>query len=678
MSNKSKSNETGEKKSLLKKLLEKLKKIAEHIKSPTLFEKYEEIQKSLNDMVEQNEISNEALEDLYSITAEMEGKLGGLEEQDEQQLEKCVDQLSERLEEAKSHYTEITNDICKALSDATGISYEDVCNLFSDKSNGQVFTAGTDTYFSLDSIGTFKANVALDKETQTAYVLFEETAIPENAKQIPLENNDAETTLIATLNKTFAEQHREAVPVTHEAENTEKAATPAPKPEKRKARPIKFRDKYKNGVENPTTHITSKLFEDNSFRLRDVNGNMLVVAKKLAGEYQTNLYHGTSPSMTINGASSEIGVWKSENGKISANFTMPNDPAVSALFHSPEMAEYLHSIGVPKGMMQQLSSNVSNGKSERVGKSDFEKVQKLFDTCRTTIGDTDASRNISLRHPAVGKGHTFINIKSNAIDSTLSIGFDKKGNPTTLNYKANANERFEPVYNLITNDFIGQKGMELFQTDKEFQNMVYFALDAMKKNDLLRINVAPSKKMEEVKRAGDTVSRSFQKKSRYEAMNLNRVGVMQEWYKASILMGVATTTGDTEMRNTALQIMQNVVEGHAENSKPFRDMAELMEKSEAYRREMTRFQADDLTMIFSQDCTKEMAGNKDNNMLFQEAVRNFSGKVGGTEAIKAIAEVQHSLQEQVKTDVQHSLQGQKKERSQQRKNREKTGSEERA
>lgn len=46
-------------------------------------------------------------------------------------------------------------------------------------------------------------------------------------------------------------------------------------------------------------------------------------------------------------------------------------------------------------------------------------------------------------------------------------------------------------------------------------------------------------------------------------------------------------------------------------------MVELMEKSETYKMEMARFQAKDLKEIFSQDCTQEMRGSKDNNTLFR-------------------------------------------------------------
>ena len=143
-----KSTATDEKKSWLKKILEKLKKLVERSKAPTLFQKYEEIQKNLNEMVEQNEVSTEALKDLYSITAEMEGKLGGMEEEDKQTLETGIREIKKSMEEeAAKHHTEITGDICQALSDASDYDYNDVKELLSDSDTTQIFTSGTVRFF---------------------------------------------------------------------------------------------------------------------------------------------------------------------------------------------------------------------------------------------------------------------------------------------------------------------------------------------------------------------------------------------------------------------------------------------------------------------------------------------------------------------------------------------------
>ena len=387
---------------------------------------------------------------------------------------------------------------------------------------------------------------------------------------------------------------------------------------------------------------------------------MLVVSKKAEGEYRTSLYRNTSPSLTINGASSEIGVWKSENGRISANFTLPNEPSVSILFHSAEMKEYLQTIGVPKDMIQQLSDNTSNGKSERVNKADFEKVQKLYDTIRDSfdngvnqMGEVVADHCLSMHHPTFGKGHTYINLKPEGVlRDVLSIGFDRNGTPTTLNYKPNANGRFEPIYNLITNDFVGEAGAKLYGTNPDFHRAMQRIIKSIDKTSAYQAASLPNPKAEEMKRAGDVVSRSFQSKSKYSALNQERTGVMQEWYKAAILMGAATELGDTALRNSAMQIMQNVVEGHTGSQNGFKNMVELMEKSETYKMEMARFQAKDLKEIFSQDCTQEMRGSKDNNTLFQDAIRNLAGRIGGAEAMTAIAAAQHFQQEQVEKELQ--------------------------
>lgn len=675
-----KSTAADEKKSWLKKILEKLKKLVERSKAPTLFQKYEEIQKNLNEMVEQNEVSTEALKDLYSITAEMEGKLGGMEEEDKQTLETGIREIKKSMEEeAAKHHTEITGDICQALSDASDYDYNDVKELLSDSDTTQIFTSGTDTYISLGKFGSFKANVVLEEDARNAFVLFEKADIPENAQQYLMEN-DTESTLISALNQTYAEKVRSDRAAEQATEGMETTSPSGKQPKERKTRLERFRDKYANGAENQDTFVISKLFEDNSFRLRYPDGNMLVVFKKAEGEYRTSLYRNTSPSLTINGASSEIGVWKSENGRISANFTLPNEPSVSILFHSAEMKEYLQTIGVPKDMIQQLSDNTSNGKSERVNKADFEKVQKLYDTIRDSfdngvnqMGEVVADHCLSMHHPTFGKGHTYINLKPEGVlRDVLSIGFDRNGTPTTLNYKPNANGRFEPIYNLITNDFVGETGAKLYGTNPDFHRAMQRIIKSIDKTSAYQAASLPNPKAEEMKRAGDVVSRSFQSKSKYSALNQERTGVMQEWYKAAILMGAATELGDTALRNSAMQIMQNVVEGHTGSQKGFKNMVELMEKSETYKMEMARFQAKDLKEIFSQDCTQEMRGSKDNNTLFQDAIRNLAGRIGGAEAMTAIAAAQHFQQEQVEKE----LQAQKQERKP-KKSYGKSGSEER-
>lgn len=206
----------------------------------------------------------------------------------------------------------------------------------------------------------------------------------------------------------------------------------------------------------------------------------------------------------------------------------------------------------------------------------------------------------------------------------------------------------------------------------DFHRAMQRIIKAIDKTSAYQAASLPNPKAEEMKRAGDVVSRSFQSKSKYSALNQERIGVMQEWYKAAILMGAATELGDTALRNSAMQIMQNVVEGHTGSQKGFKNMVELMEKSETYKMEMARFQAKDLKEIFSQDCTQEMRGSKDNNTLFQDAIRNLAGRIGGAEAMTAIAAAQHFQQEQVEKE----LQAQKQERKP-KKSYGKSGSEER-
>lgn len=225
---------------------------------------------------------------------------------------------------------------------------------------------------------------------------------------------------------------------------------------------------------------------------------------------------------------------------------------------------------------------------------------------------------------------------------------------------------------MITNDFVGEAGAKLYGTNPDFHRAMQRIIKSIDKTSAYQAASLPNPKAEEMKRAGDVVSRSFQSKSKYSALNQERTGVMQEWYKAAILMGAATELGDTALRNSAMQIMQNVVEGHTGSQNGFKNMVELMEKSETYKMEMARFQAKDLKEIFSQDCTQEMRGSKDNNTLFQDAIRNLAGRIGGAEAMTAIAAAQHFQQEQVEKE----LQAQKQERKP-KKSYGKSGSEER-
>lgn len=430
----------------------------------SIVDRMEKLENELDKLVEDSDINDEALDELYSLTNKMAGKLDTITaENREQILTDWQDEVEKAISKCVVRDAEDGKDKDLIVSIKQGL--ETLTGVPRDENFETEFCSKA----KIISCGDLKENdfllIEIDKQ-----ILKASFTIPEEGEkphiEFDIQSSDYDYDDIFDQKGVLKEDFSYTASIGNNAlHSLYSAACEAnglhyvidkEKEIKRLQKQLSPKGLFlqsrttKDTLSNDGRYISRFFPEDNSFRIRDTKTGDMVSLKTTASTIDIQLYNNTT-SFNINGEGFYLGGWqdKGEGVLESRLATFKGNADISTMLRCKEMRQFLFVNGVSEENQKAAFQHKADTDWSKVSPEHKHKVEELQTSCYKVVSHLNDEYYIEMDDTEKSK-YTFLNIYDKD-ENRLSFTFKADGSPHAINYrKAGYKQKTMFMYNVET------------------------------------------------------------------------------------------------------------------------------------------------------------------------------------------------------------------------------------
>lgn len=497
-------------KDALNEILEFFKKLVGIFKNNSIIERMEKIQQQIDDLAASGDLTEEHLDELHDLVADMAGKLKSVSHDD---LEQCVNQWFDKIEGKGFSFGN------KRTIDGVNLDINKVAILSKDKN----MSLDSKIKELLNSIGihvdeesferTFnsRAKIINDGRLENEDILLIEFDHHIFEVKFLLNGKEADN-IISFSNKKFEDIYGKDGTLKTGYSYIEKSNNDAEydlmttfckkhnlnfyrtEDELREYMISKLKDSIddnnkfflaRKNKEFSTYNgriLSTYLTSDGSFRIRDSVTGYMLVFKNNNSSINVSLFKNTK-NFDVTGKEIPLGsIIDDGKGALHSRFhTAFNDPDANALLRCSETKTWLELHGVSEEQQKRIF--VRNVDWRKVNQRGMENVNKIMNSCFELKDKFGLDYDVKIQQIKCNKDKSFTSLNIYDNDNRISLTFDVNGNPVSISYReAGKDSKTKSVYNIMTK-VTSDDYFEKYADNIEFQKLFIFARIAIKEGN---------------------------------------------------------------------------------------------------------------------------------------------------------------------------------------------------
>lgn len=443
----------------------------------------EEIENDMEELLASDDMTEEALQELYAITSDVVGKLDTITAENAKEIiddfKNKTDKLLQDTVKASDGKVEKTfiEGIQEVIEKETNKKlgkdfYNDFCN------KARVITTMKDDEFFVEFNGiVLKMDYEIKKAEKSNTIIYNPKFVERS--EIFAENGILKPPYINARNVDGNAMHilNSAVSKGNGLEyvlNKEEEL-------KRIERMLSPKGLFLAGVKDKVVTSSDGRYQrtyisaDATYRVRDTETGDMFVISNTDKDINFTLYSDTK-DMNINGRGTAYGGWEEKDGHIiSKLLPIKGSVEINNMLRSEAISEWLELNGIDKDKQNKAFIAKGDTNMQKVDNKNFHKVKNLEGKLQHMISKLDDSYSVTLSHGYKLK-HTFLTV-SNENGDKFSYAFKKNGEVQAINFRKAGEEKYKFMINVDTKTTSPEYGN--YKKDRDFNKLMAMAREGV-------------------------------------------------------------------------------------------------------------------------------------------------------------------------------------------------------